>query len=320
MGTISNSLLNRQLRKLGISEDEPPADSAQWLDFLKRVEKAYTESDEDRYTLERSLELSSNDLTEMYSRSVDVSEQLKINTQKLNAVLSSMSEGVLLVNSSMRIDYANRAAEEILEIEVDSVKGKKFDLLFGAPGWIEECSEIINEKVEAKIETRLQTGRGKIVPLEIKFSPMRNKAGDYLGTVLAFYSMEKQKQKEGVLQQAKLNAENASFNKSNYLAEMSHEIRTPLNSIVSLTQLLSFSNLNEDQKEDVESIVCCVHSLTQIINDVLDVSKIEAGKLFLINNTFSLEKAINHIVKQFNGLLKQKKIEKGMRYTGQEEV
>ncbi len=227
MAEITNSLLIRQLKKLGLSENEPPDDKNKWLDFLKRVEKAYSESDEDRYTLERSLDLSSNEHTAMYTRSVEATTQLKINTEKLNAVLSSMSEGVLLINDNMNIEYANKAAENILEIEVDLVKGKKFNQLFGAPGWEDQCHEIINKKVEATIETRLQTASGKIIPIDIKFSPIRNKENIFLGSVLAFHCLEKQKQKEAEVEQAKLNTNKKYISNDVDIEQIRHESLSP---------------------------------------------------------------------------------------------
>ena len=100
------------------------------------------------------------------------------------------------------------------------------------------------------------------------------------------------------LERQKLRAEDATRAKSEFLANMSHEIRTPLNGINGMAQILECSNLNSDQRSQVETILKSSASLARVINDILDFSKIEAGKIEIERMDFSLLDLIESTVDQ----------------------
>ncbi len=98
------------------------------------------------------------------------------------------------------------------------------------------------------------------------------------------------------LKVAKIQAEESSRAKSQFLSTMSHEIRTPLNAVIGLSGLLSDSELNEKQKEFSRTIKTSGESLLSIINNILDYSKIESGKLELEESEFNLKEVIENVV------------------------
>ncbi len=159
--------------------------------------------------------------------------------------------------------------------------------------------EIVFDETNPDDMREIKTGKA----LKISLSPIKDDSGNVRGIVEYGFDITD-------LRNAKAEAEAANRAKSEFLANMSHEIRTPMNGILGLTDLLLDTELSEDQRHYLETVQSSGESLLELINDVLDISKIEAGKLELEKVEFNLKDTLDEMMK----LLSFKAQKKGLEF------
>ncbi|HKL21031.1 MAG TPA: response regulator, partial [Tichowtungia sp.] len=178
---------------------------------------------------------------------------------------------------------------------IDDLIGKTDkELLSGALG--EQLYENEQQQMAAgkvtRIRERYVKENGDVQFLESVKCPMKNERGDVIGLAGISRDITRQVENEKELMAARMEAEEANKAKSSFLAMMSHEIRTPMNGVIGAASLLQGTELNELQNEFVRTIQVSGDNLLAIINDILDYSKIEAGKIDLESIPFNLRECI----------------------------
>ncbi len=211
-------------------------------------------------------------------------EKLRQSETRIRTLVDNVVDGIITINEHGIIDSFNPAAEQIFGYHADEVIGKNVNMLMPEPYRSEHDSYIQNYKATgiAKIigigrEVEGQHKEGSIFPLDLAVSKMwMDNQRMFVGIVR---NITERKQAEIALKQAKEQAESANRAKSEFLANMSHEIRTPMNAVIGFSELLSTLVTDKKQKGYLDSIQTAGKSLLTLISDILDLSKIEAGRL-----------------------------------------
>jgi len=172
---------------------------------------------------------------------------------------------------------------------------------------------IFKELIDGKIpfyshEKRYVHKDGRIIWSRTAVSMIKGSNGKPQHIIAMVQDITKSKFAEEELIKAKNAAEAASRAKSQFLANMSHEIRTPMNGIIGMMDLTLMTQLTGEQREYLEIAKTSTHSLLRVLNDILDYSKIEAGKMELEQLPFDLKNVMNEVLDLFDINAKQKNL------------
>ena len=209
--------------------------------------------------------------------------------------------GIVLNDSSGKILYANRALCEMSEYSEEELLGQDVGILTGVktyrpdPELAKKLSsgEVLRHVTEA--ETPRKNGGTNRVELSLT-SARWGESGERI-FITYVRDVREERRKAHELRDALHRAEQATRLKSEFLANMSHEIRTPLNGVLGMAQVLAHTDLSPNQFEQVATILDSGKTLMSILNDILDLSKIEAGKLEVTPVTGDLRHKLSRMIK-----------------------
>jgi PAS domain S-box-containing protein len=287
------------------------------------------ENIENRKLLRKKLDKAIREKTKLLKETLKLQTE---NTEKLThqlnlfqTLIDTIPNPVFYKDSNLKYLGVNKAFAKVLNIDPKDIRGLDASCVL-SPEDFEFTKQIESELLRnggtAQYEKKITLKDN--VAADNKFSEVfcmfnkavfRNSAGKpegIIGTITNITEMlELQKSLEKAVNKAKILAAEAivaNQAKSEFLANMSHEIRTPMNGIIGMTELLMETDLSNEQREYLEAVKCASEALLAIINDILDYSKIEAGKLQLETHVFNLKREIEKVVK----LLSVKAASKGI--------
>ncbi|MBM9613361.1 response regulator [Desulfobulbus rhabdoformis] len=156
------------------------------------------------------------------------------------------------------------------------------------------------------VEHLHHTSEGEKRIVEVHGYPVFNVQGELTQIIEYSIDITEKKETEDELIQAKLNAEEASAAKGTFLANMSHEIRTPMNAIMGISYLALQTELTPEQRNCITKVHHSATHLLRILNDILDISKLEAGRMLIVPESFVLADCINQVTETFQVQAQQK--------------
>ncbi len=230
-------------------------------------------------------------LNNAHARAVEYSRAVTESEERFKALSDATFGGIVIHDKGLILD-CNKGLSDLTGFSQDELIGMN-GLELIAPESLDTVLANIRSGYEQTYEVTGLRKDGSRYPLAI-----RGKNIIYKGRtarVIEFRDITERKKVENALAQARDAAESANQSKSRFLANMSHEIRTPLNGIIGMTQLLEMEALNSEQREYVQSISLCSKNLLSLINDILDLSKVEAGKIELETISFNLRQSLNEV-------------------------
>jgi PAS domain S-box-containing protein len=220
----------------------------------------------------------------------------------LNALFNSAADGIVTADGHGDILLFNKAAVNMFGYSAEQVIGKNFRCLIPTEipdqhvGHMHDFFELSG--IKPMSDDRVFSGQrrsGAAFPLNIALTEIETIDGNKQYIAL-LRDVSSQKEMERLIIETKESAENSSKLKSEFLATMSHEIRTPMNGVIGMQELLMRSDLDDNQRHLVEIARSSSKALMVIINEILDISKIESGKLELDCVTFDIRQLLSEYV------------------------
>jgi len=241
----------------------------------------------------------------------EAEERLRNSEARISAILDAAADGIITITGEGKIINLNPAAEKIFGYQSSELIHEKVNILMPEPYQSEHDSYLkrylkTGEKHVIGISREVKGRRkdGTIFPLDLAVSEVLLRDGRLFTGIVRDITEKKKAEKE--LKKAKEAAESANRSKSQFLASMSHEIRTPMNAIIGMADLLGETVLTPEQARYVSVFKSAGETLLSLINDILDLSKVESGYLELEHISFDLEEILNRMQKVFAHKMKEK--------------
>jgi PAS domain S-box-containing protein len=228
-----------------------------------------------------------------FRQMVDDLRRTTVSKTYVDDIIDSMAESMVVTDPGGRILTVNPATCALLGYQEKQLEGQQIQLILADERDF-DCDGLTDAK---SLETEYTTADGRRIPVKVSAAPMRAEGG---GVIYMARDIRESQRRDGEIRLAKEAAETANRAKSAFLANMSHEIRTPMNAILGYSQLLLRSSaLEADARANVKVINRSGEHLLNLINDILDMSKIEAGQMGIKPVAFRVSDLADDLVAMF---------------------
>jgi len=225
------------------------------------------------------------------------------------SLIESNTDALMTTDPSGVITDVNKQMEALTGCTRDELIGAPFKTFFTDPERAEAgIHRVLSEKKIADYELTARARDGKMTVVSYNANTFYDRDRTLQGVFAAARDVTERKRVELELKHAKASAESASRTKSEFLASMSHEIRTPMNAIMGIADLLAKTELSLEQDKYVQIFRRAGDNLLNLINDILDLSKVEASQLELEQTCFSLPDLLEKVTEMVEGRAREKSL------------
>jgi PAS domain S-box-containing protein len=230
----------------------------------------------------------------------------------MDLAIQQSIDGVVIAELDGSIRFANEAWAAMHGLLQDSFTGKHMSIFHTKEQFRNDVEPFLKEvKIKGGHEGEIGHIRsdGEIFFTWMSFTLLKDETGEKIGMMGIARDITDAKAVENELRTARIEAESANLAKSQFLANMSHEIRTPMNAIIGMTELALDTKLTTEQADYLNTLQGSSDSLLNLLNDILDLSKIEVGKLDVEYIEFDFRKSASEVVKNLVVQAQKKNIE-----------
>ena len=231
-------------------------------------------------------------------------------SQRLALVAKYASDSILISDTDGRIEWVNDAFTRITGFTFDDAVGRHPSDFLNAPDTNPETLAQLQHSRETSSPVRAEilnnSKSGQPLWMEISVIPVLDDDGRLKLWIAVEREISQAKEREAELARARIAAEEAGQSKSRFLANMSHEIRTPMNGVIGMAELLADTRLSRTQADYVETIRESGKALLGVINDILDLAKLQSGKATLETLPFSPRTCIEGVLRILNPIATKK--------------
>ncbi|KPA18114.1 multi-sensor hybrid histidine kinase [Candidatus Magnetomorum sp. HK-1] len=232
-----------------------------------------------------------------------LSIKLKNSEKQYRELVDNAKTAIIKIDTKGCILFFNEYAEKLLGYSLNEVLESNISLIYQG-----DIISHMNEKNEIDHESLNKTKSGKKIWILWNNKKLFDDNMNHIGWISIGYNITKRKKMEKELYVSKQIAESANKAKSHFLANMSHDLRTPIYAIVGFAELLIDTGLNKEQQKYLNTLISESDFLINLVNDVLDFSKIEQGKLEIENIDFNLLDMLDNIIQVNTFSANKKKI------------
>ncbi|MCI0514915.1 response regulator [candidate division KSB1 bacterium] len=236
-----------------------------------------------------------------------IQQELLNSEQKYRTLIYHMQDAMMLISRTGKILEVNPAFLELIGCDQNSLDKLSVPDLFQLPQVDEAGLNVSqNDKYLKDFPVAINTASGEKKIVELSSKPISDEHGEILFNEIIIHDVTARKKLETALIRSKVKAEEANKMKTAFFHNISHELRTPLNAIIGFTQLLLQKNIPSDVREMLEYISVSGNNLKIIIDELLDITRIEAGKTSVNFTPVVTNELINYLKHEFQKELMEK--------------